>query len=288
MSAQKRHLSWRGDNLLASLNSPRFALNHMAAPQLRLPAFFALARKLGLSDVEIRNDIAGKAIFDGTPAATVKAQATTAGVTILTINALQKFNHWTAERQVEAIALADYARDCGAKALILVPANDGTGCGDDQRVANAAEALCQLKPILAERGIIGLVEPLGFSICSLRSKREAAAAIDAVDGRATFKITHDTFHHHLGGEVDLFPELTGLIHISGVTDPAIAVADMADRHRVLVDAGDRLSNIAQLKALFAEGYAGPVSFEPFAAELAHMDNPEREISTSLAFVRQSI
>ena len=46
----------------------RFALNHMAAPQLDLAAFFALARQLGLSEVEIRNDIAGEAILDGTPA----------------------------------------------------------------------------------------------------------------------------------------------------------------------------------------------------------------------------
>ena len=42
---------------LAAEQSLRFALNHMAAPQLKLGDFFALTRKLGLDGVEIRNDL---------------------------------------------------------------------------------------------------------------------------------------------------------------------------------------------------------------------------------------
>jgi 2-keto-myo-inositol isomerase len=49
----------------------RFALNHMTAPQLGLSDFFALAARLPLGDVEIRNDIAGKPMLDGTSAAKV-------------------------------------------------------------------------------------------------------------------------------------------------------------------------------------------------------------------------
>ena len=41
-------------------HSLRFALNHMVAPHLPLAEFFALARRLGLADVEIRNDLAGQ------------------------------------------------------------------------------------------------------------------------------------------------------------------------------------------------------------------------------------
>ncbi len=33
----------------------KFALNHMVAPQLDLPAFLALTRQLGLDAVELRN-----------------------------------------------------------------------------------------------------------------------------------------------------------------------------------------------------------------------------------------
>jgi len=267
---------------LAAAAKLRFALNHMAAPQLGLAEFFSLARSLGISEVEIRNDISGKPILDGTSAPSVKAAATNAGVTIITINALQRFNEWNAAREREAIALADYARDCGAKAIVLVPVNDGSGRGDGERQKNVETALRGLKPILADRGIAGLVEPLGFVVCSLRRKSEAAAAIDAVGGG--FRLVHDTFHHHLAGEPQMFPALTGLVHISGVDDPKIAVADMRDAHRVLVGPKDRLGNVEQLRALRAAGYQGPFSFEPFAEQLRSLAEPARSIRDSMNFI----
>jgi 2-keto-myo-inositol isomerase len=261
----------------------RFALNHMAAPQLDLPAFFGLARGLGITEVEIRNDIAGKPIADGTAAAKVRTLAEEAGVAIITINALQRFNHWSPEREAEAVALARYARDSGSRALILVPANDGTGRADGERQRNVRTALKALSPVLSDAGITGLVEPLGFEICSLRSKREAADAIREIGG--PFKITHDTFHHHLAGEPDIVPELTGLVHISGVVDPKLSVGEMRDAHRVLVDARDRLGSIEQIEALTAGGYAGPLSFEPFADELRTLPDPARAIGDSMNFIR---
>ena len=105
-----------------------------------------------------------------------------------------------------------------------------------------------MAPILRERGLTGLVEPLGFPISSMRTKAEAIAAIEAAGGADVYKLMHDTFHHHLAGETELFPEWTGLVHISGVTDPDVAVDDMLDAHRVLVDGKDRLENIPQLKS----------------------------------------
>ncbi len=265
-----------------------FALNHMVAPQLALADFFSLTRSLGLSRVEIRNDIAGKAILDGTPAETVRGLAAEHGITIISINALQKFNHWSAERAKEAAALVEYCSSCGAEALVLVAANDGTRRGDNERVANATEALKGLKPMLKSAGITGLVECLGFEACSLRRKSEAVAAIDAADGRDVFRLTHDTFHHHLAGEAALFPEMTGLIHISGVDDPALSVADMRDSHRVLVGPKDRLGNISQIKALRAAGYAGPLSFEPFAEELRTLADPAQAIGDSMNFIKAEL
>jgi len=273
------------ESSLAAEQSLRFALNHMAAPQLKLADFFALTRKLGLDGVEIRNDLADQPLPDP---AEVKRLAQSTGVTILTINALQKFNHWSDARAAEAKALAEYCKDCGAQALVLVAANDGTGLGDSERVKNATESLRGLKPILQAAGITGLVECLGFEICSLRKKGEAVAAIDAADGAGVFKLTHDTFHHHLAGESAMFPDRTGLVHISGVEDPAVAVADMRDSHRVLVGPKDRLGNIAQLKALRAAGYVGPLSFEPFATELRTLKDPARAIGDSLEFIRAAL
>ena len=261
-----------------------FALNHMTAPALSLDAFFSLATSLGIAHVEIRNDLAGNAILDGTTPETVKDLAARYNVSILSINALQRFNEWTAARAVEAKELIDYAAACGAKALVLVPKNDGTGQADGERQANLRQALSALKPMLDAAGIIGLVEPLGFEICSLRSKREAADAIAAVEGLDTFRLVHDTFHHHLAGEPDLFADLTGLVHISGVEDASVGVPDMRDPHRVLVGDSDRLDNAGQIRALRTAGYAGPLSFEPFAPVVHGLSDPKTAVADSMAYL----
>ncbi|GAA4119130.1 TIM barrel protein [Aminobacter aganoensis] len=265
-----------------------FALNHMAAPGLSIEPFFALAKTLGIASVEIRNDLAGNAIIDGTLASAVRAMAAENGMSITSINALQRFNEWNATREAEAIELADYARDAGAQALVLVPVNDGTGQADGERQRNLRTALSALKTILGDRGVRGLVEPLGFEICSLRSKREAAEAIEDVGGTGAFRMVHDTFHHHLAGEPDLFPGMTGLVHISGVDDPGVTVPDMRDPHRVLVDAGDRLDNVGQIRALIAGGYKGLLSFEPFSPVVHKLADPRSALAESIAFIRASV
>ncbi|RVN85840.1 xylose isomerase [Sinorhizobium meliloti] len=262
-----------------------FALNHMAAPALPVDAFFSLAKSLGISMVEIRNDLAGNAIADGTPPEEVKALAEKHGLTIVSINALQRFNEWNEQRADEARELISYARDCGAKALVLVPVNDGSGKEDGVRQSNLRQALGALKPMLDAAGITGLVEPLGFEACSLRSKAEAAEAIRAVSGERSFRLVHDTFHHHLAGEDQFFPDLTGLVHISGVIDANLAVSDMRDPHRVLVGAADRLDNQGQTRRLQDQGYAGPFSFEPFAPSVHELADPADALRESMDYLR---
>jgi len=262
-----------------------FALNHIATPHLNCASFFDLARRVGLDIVEIRNDLAGVPIVDGTSPSIVRRQAQSAGVRILTINALQRFNEWNEHRAAEARELARYVRDCGAQALVLVPVNDASYRPGERGLAQRLrEALRELKPILADAGVLGFLEPLGFEICSLRSKREALAAIDDIDGAAVFQLVHDTFHHYLSGETDIYPSRTGLVHISGVDDPSLMVADMRDAHRVLVDEHDVLGNIAQIGALRAGGYRGVFSFEPFAARIQEAPDIERRLRDSISLI----
>lgn len=265
-----------------------FALNHMAAPSLPLAAFFDLAISLGITSVEIRNDLAGNAILDGTAAKDVKQLAEARGIAIISINALQRFNEWNEARAAEAEELISYARQCGAKALVLVPVNDGTGQADGERQANLRQALTALKPLLQEAGITGLVEPLGFEICSLRSKREASEAISDVDGSDTFRLVHDTFHHHLAGETDTFSALTGLVHISGVDDSTVAVSDMRDPHRVLVNAGDLLDNAGQIRGLRQNGYTGPLSFEPFSPSVHALADVKTALAASMSHIEKTV
>ena len=142
--------------------------------------------------------------------------------------------------------------------------------------------------MLADAGITALVEPLGFERASLRQKREAIDAIEAIDGQTEFRIVHDTFHHFLAGERELFPEWTGIVHISGVTDPSITPQQMEDEYRVLVDAHDRLGNLAQLRALKAAGYSGPISFEAFSPEVHAIADPAHNLAASIEFIKKQL
>lgn len=262
-----------------------FALNHRVVPSRDLAGFFDLAVSLGVEDVEIRNDLPGVAILDGTPAEEVCGAAAARGLSILSINALQRFNDWTEERAAEATALAAFARRCGAAALVLCPVNDAAFSPPAaERRAGLRRALDGLMPILAKAGVIGLVEPLGFAECSLRLKSEAVEAIEAVGGGAVFRLVHDSFHHHLAGEEAIFADVTGLVHISGVTDPSASAATMRDPHRVLVDAADRTGTVAQLERLAAAGYRGSISFEPFADEVSRRTEIERDLLASMEFI----
>ena len=262
-----------------------FALNHIAAPHRRFNDFAALARGLGVGAVEMRNDLPGVEIADGTPARQVRAEAEAAGVAILSINALQRFNVWDGAREAEAAALAVYARDCGARALVLCPLNAlDDRRGEAERRRNLERALAALMSILLDHGLTGLIEPLGFEESSLRSKRTALDAVDAVDGGRAFAVLHDTFHHHLAGEAEMFPERTGLVHISGVEELGLDRAAMRDGHRVLVGRGDRLGNLEQIRALRRGGYAGPLSFEPFARSVQDMGDVAPALRDSMAFI----
>ena len=78
--------------------------------------------------------------------------------------------------------------------------------------------------------------------------------------------------------------MSGLVQIAVVNDAAVSVADIRDPHRVLVDRNDRLGNIAQIRALLADGYAGPFSFEPFALAVHALASPREAITESMAFI----
>ena len=260
----------------------RFSLSHILAPRQTPAQFFAMARTLGVTDVEIRNDTPN--VVGTIAPAEVKAAAQAAGVTLLSINALYPFNVWNEERRVQTEKLAAYAAACGAEALVMCPLNEGNPVSQEALV----EALVAIKPILLAHGIKGLVEPLGFEVSSLRRKADAIAAIQAAGGEGLFKLVHDTFHHHLAGETEFYPEWTGLVHISGVADAGVPVADMLDAHRVLVDKRDRLGNVAQIRALQAAGYNGAYSFEPFATEVQELADPQTALADSMGWLREQV
>jgi 2-keto-myo-inositol isomerase len=265
-----------------------YALNHMVAPRKSFAELVEVATALGLDQVEIRNDLPGVAISDGTPPERIREQAEAAEVRILSINALQRFNDWNEERAQEAAQLAGYAQGCGAAALVLCPVNDASWRRSvRERLDGLRQALRALAPILAEADIVGLIEPLGFAASSLRLKGEAVEAIEELEFGDRFRLVHDTFHHYLAGEARLFPEWTGLVHISGVEDASLPLERTRDEHRVLVGANDLSGALLQILALM-EGYSGAYSFEPFAASLHGLDDIAGALELSMHWIDREI
>lgn len=263
------------------------ALNHMVAPRLGWSDFLDLAKELGCVGIEFRNDLPGE-LFQGAAPEDVGATASAAGLRILALAEVKAFNDWSDAKRDEAAALMKIAKACGAEMVSLIARNDAKGMADGERQSNLDTALRELRPLLDELDLIGLIEPLGFESCALRDKSEAVEAIEAQGAADRFKIVHDTFHHALAGGGPVFPEHTGIVHISGIVDPTLKLSEMRDEHRMLVDENDRIGNIEQLKRLLSEGYAGPVSFEPFADDVHQLADPRRAIEKSFSYIESAL
>ena len=258
-------------------------INHMTIPRASARRLLDVAKQLGAVGVELRNDL-DRPLFDGETPAEFGAEAQASGTRILALAEVKAFNQDTATKRDTAENLISTASVCGAEGVALIPhVAEATVPRPDQRTA-LRTALDVLRPVLESYSMIGLIEPLGFSNSSLRFKEDVVRVLDDMQRPACFKIVHDTFHHHLAGGGPGYADLTGIVHISGITDPAPAVDQMQDAHRVLVDADDRLGNIAQLSQLQEEGFAGPASFEAFSPEIHQFSDPTEALAGSIAFI----
>ena len=184
--------------------------------------------------------------------------------------------------------LINQAKASGAETISLIPRNDAPDWSQAERMTALRGAIAAILPMLERVDMVALIEPLGFTSSSLHSKAEAVEAIEAEGGLGRVKLVHDTFHHHLAGGGPIFPEHTGIVHISGVVDPTLKPEDMQDGHRILVDARDRLGNIAQIRALTEAGYAGAFSYEPFSPLVHALAEPEASIRESFAFISKEV
>lgn len=263
-----------------------FALNHMTAPHMAWQPFLDLAKGLGCVGVEFRNDLSTP-LFGGADPAEVKAAVASRGLRFLALAEVKMFNDWSDTKQAEAEALMKIAVAAGAESVSLIPRNDGVATGRKDSFQVTQTALRALLPMLKAHGLKAMVEPLGFGVCSLRYKDVLADVIDSIGGVGTYFMVHDTFHHALAGFGPIYPELTGIVHVSGVND-TVYLDDMRDPHRVLVGADDVLGNVAQIRALRAAGYTGPISYEPFAPCVHDLANPAAALKESMEFIRSGV
>ena len=231
--------------------------------------FIHFAKKLDIDAIEIRNDIRINLIKENNPLI-VKEECEKNSIKILSINALQKFNIWNKDRENELIALCKYADKANISAIVLVPLNDGSIISQKQQIQLLEQSLINIIKILDDFKVIGLVEPLGFNKSSLQLKSLTVNVLNNLQSNK-LKIVHDTFHHALAGENEFFPSLTGLVHFSGVSK-IYKNAELNDDHRSIVDEGDILDNLFQIKRLSKSDYKGYFSFEPFSKALIKEKN----------------
>ena len=264
-----------------------FGLNQVTMANAPIDEFIETASRLGMVGVELRNDLGGP-VFDEQPADRIRRSLRDRGLRLLGVSQVYPFNRWSNGSADDVHALIDLAVEVEADTISLIPCNDGTGLDVASRQNELARALERCLPLLEAANMVALVEPLGFARSSLRDKADLVAAIEALGAHSHFRLVHDTFHHTLSGGGSVYPEHTGIVHVSGVTDADVPVRQMEDEHRVLVDAHDRLGNLDQIFALRDAGYQGAYSFECFSPDIHRHHSVEDAIRTSMNFISSQL
>jgi 2-keto-myo-inositol isomerase len=267
----------------------RFSLNRTCSPDMTLAEFVALAKAAGVDAIEVRNDIPGREFADGMKAEDLRATVVEAGLRFASINALQRFNDWGADRESEAAFLARYAATLGAPGIVLCPIVDvDHGWTESQLDEMLRHSLHKLRPILLEHGVTGYVEPLGMQGSTMKRQAAAVAAVSDVAGWDAYQICHDTFQFYRWGDTEMFPERIGLVHISGIDRTDLPPGELTEPDRGLVSERDRAGNLDQLQKLISGGYSGYVSTEPFNPVVQKDSNLTSKLTRSLDYVRRGI
>lgn len=261
----------------------------MCAHQLSFDEYVKLCISLNVDAIELRNDLPSINLYDRSNHNYIRESCSQHSIKILTINALYPFDVWNSDREKQAVTLFEIAEDIGAQAVVCCPYNEKNDVRTpSERKKDLYNALTQLKKLCTNTGVDAFIEPLGFPQSALRRKKDAVEAINAVEGRDVFKLVHDTFHHHLAQEKEFFVDYTGIVHVSGVVDSSLALDQMLDAHRVLVDRDDQLGNIDQLRHFKAAQYKGYVSYEPFAESVQNSKHIQQDLQKTMDFIRTQL
>jgi len=256
-------------------------LNRVIKPQIPLEEFLKFTADLGIKYVEVRNDFTDKGVLDGLSDAALQISFQKTGVKTLTINALYPFEDVRVLKEnLERLkGLIAEAKRINCPQIVLCPLNDANDKRSPaQRADELVTALTTYGPLFAEAKMTGLVEPLGFAICSLRTKEAALEGIARCNYPESYQLLHDTFHHYLSGETELFPKQTAIVHVSGVL-AGKSKAAILDEDRVLVTKDDIMDNRGQVAALLRAGCTAPISYEPFSSQVR--DLPLSELKAQL-------
>jgi predicted xylose isomerase-like sugar epimerase len=175
-----------------------FALNQKTVPKFNFAAFLDLAVKLGCTGIEPRNDL-GRPFFDGMEPARAGQMARQRGLRLLGLSEVYPFNDWNEERRSAVARLIETAQMAGAETVSLIPRVDGRNADGAGRAAALQAVLAEILSMLNGTGVVGLVEPIGFSASTVKFQREATQAIESLGAHDCLGIVQDTFQHALAG-----------------------------------------------------------------------------------------
>jgi 2-keto-myo-inositol isomerase len=242
-----------------------------------------VAQEIGCVGVELRNDIRGPLFYSKTPHE-MRDEAERRGLRILALAEVYGFNSDAPDVLEQVEQLAGVAQALGAEGLVLIPTiADGSIDRTEQRHA-LRNALVSIRPILEKHNVLGLIEPLGFAHSTLRFKSDVAEILDELGTPDCFGVVHDTFHHALSEETEVFTDLTRIVHVSGVRRKASPLTALRDEDRGLVDADDQIGNRRQMAELDAAGFKGPYSIEAFAPDVHALDDVHAALTQTLEFM----
>lgn len=263
-----------------------FALNQKTASRLGFADFLDLAADLGCVGVEPRNDL-GRPFFDGFEPERAAGMARERGLRLLGLSEVYPFDDWNAKRRAAVAALIEAADASGAETISLIPRVDFRHPDAAARAAALREVLTEIAPMLEGTAVVALLEPIGFSACSMKFQREAAA-IESLGLGDRFGIVHDTFQHALARDEDMLVRHIRIVHISGVSDGSGELTDRHDAERHLVDDSDRTDALGQMRRLLAAGYRGPFSFECTAPSVRECYDLKPPIARSIEHLRRAL
>ena len=271
------------------IDRSRFGLNRIMCPTLDMEEFFQLTNELGLNWVELRNDINGGKIIDFYSIQEIRNLAKQYNIQICSINALQRFNNLQEIDKIkeELNYLLTLAKNIYCQAIVLCPMNEENDhrCPEEQ-YHETIYILKELINVFEDFGIMGYIEPLGFTTSSLSSVVSAMKVMKEV-GYKGYKIVYDTFHHTIGPddlnllarEYDI--QFTGLMHLSSITTE-IPLNQYRDEHRNMDFSRDRINNKEQVDFFVNRGYQGVISFEPFTEEIQKLDKKQLKAKVNQA------
>jgi 2-keto-myo-inositol isomerase len=260
-------------------------LNQKTAPKLGFAAFLDLAAELGCVGVEPRNDL-GRPVFDGIEPVRAGEMARERGLRFIGLSEIYPFNDWNENRRAAVASLIEVAQASGAETVSLIPRVDGREDDGPERARTLRAVLAEILPMLHGTGVVGLVEPIGFSTSSIKLQREATQAIESLGADDRLGIVHDTFQHALADDADIIVRHIRLVHISGIASGSDILTDSLDAQRILVDESDRTDTSGQVKQLLEAGYTGPFSYECTSPLVQDIGDPKARIDASITYLRR--